>query len=124
MEQFSGAIRELLSYLHGADPSLVVLVVMSLLVVSVVWSWHRNKDNNFHLQQVLVDNTSGKISIEKVGFMTALAISTWGFVALILRDKINEWYVGLYIMAFVAGRFGSSWLSVKKELSNAANPAP
>ena len=100
------------------DPSIVVLAVMSLLIVSVVWAWHRDSSNDFHLQQVLVDNVSGKISIEKVGYMTALAIGTWGFVTLILHDKMTEWYAGLYLGAFVFGRLGSSWLSIKKDMAS------
>lgn len=99
------------------DPSLIVLTAMAVIVIAVVWSWHSNPDSGFHLQQVLVDSVTGKIAIEKVGYMTALAIGSWGFVTLILRDKMTEWYAGLYLTAFVLGRLGSSWLSVKKDIA-------
>lgn len=106
------------------DASIVFLTVMSFLVVLVVWSWHRDKSIDFHLQQVLVDSVTGKISIEKVGFMTALAISTWGFVALTIQGKMSEWYAGLYMSAFVLARTGSAWMSVKKDLTQNQNNTP
>lgn len=111
-----------LEKLQAMDPVIVALVFMTALVVGVVWSWHANKSNDFHLQQVLVDSVTGKIAIEKVGFMTALAVGTWGFTALIIKGQMTEWYAGIYIGAFVAGRLGSSWLSVKKEIFNQPEP--
>lgn len=96
-------------------PSLIALTVMAVLIIVVVWSWHRDKDSNFQLQQVIVDNTTNKISIEKVGYMTALAIGSWGFVALTLNDKLSEWYAMAYLGAFVIGRLGSSGISVWKD---------
>lgn len=108
-----------ISLMERLDGSVVALTIMSSLVVSVVWSWHSKKEFDFHLQQVLVDNVSGKISIEKVGYMTALAIATWGFVALILRNQMTEWFFTAYISVFVLGRSVSSGLSVWKEKGEA-----
>lgn len=115
-------MMDFLAFIRSLDPSLVVLIVMSALVICVVWSWHANKSNDFHLQQVLVDSVTGKIAIEKVGFMTVLALMSWGFVALILRDKMSEWYVGLFGGLFVLGRITSSGLSVLKELKSPLPP--
>jgi hypothetical protein len=83
-----------------------------------VWSWHHDDKNNFDLQQVLVDNTTGKVAIEKVGFMTALAIGSFGFIALLFQEKMTEWYAGLYMGTFAVARLGSSWISIKKYIAD------
>ena len=101
------------------DPSLVILTVMASLVIAVVWSWHANKSLDFHLQQCLIDSVTGKIAIEKIGFMSVLALWCWGFVAQTLKGSLSEWYVGLGVGAFVLGRLGSSFLSVKKDIASA-----
>lgn len=118
-------MNALWTWFENTDPSIVVLVLMSVLVIGVVWSWHRNAGMSFDLSQVLVDSVTGKISIEKVGFMVALAISTWGFVTLILRDKMTEWYFTAFLSVFALARLGSQGLAVwkTKESKDAANPS-
>jgi hypothetical protein len=110
----------LLEVLRSIDLSLVALTVMGTIVCGVVWSWHV-QDDEFCLRQVLLDGTTGKISIEKVGYMTALSIGTWGFVALILKEQLTEWYAGLYLGAFVLGRLGNSWI-VRKDAAQEPRP--
>ncbi len=97
------------------DASLVALTVMTILVVGTVISWHRNGSSDFHLQQVLVDNTTGKISIEKVGYMTALAVGTWGFVALTLKNQMTEGYFTAFLGVFALARTAASGISVWKD---------
>jgi hypothetical protein len=113
-------MNELFNLLHAVDPSLVALVLMAALVVSVVWSWHTNKALDFHLQQVLVDSVTGKIAIEKVGYMTALAIGTWGFVAMMLKGSMTEWYFTSYMGVFVLGRMVAQGISVARDIKTGA----
>jgi hypothetical protein len=89
---------------------------MTIGTAVTLFCWHTDKDNSFDLRQVLVDNTTNKIAIEKVGFMTALLFGSFGFIALLLLDKLSEWYAGIYMGYFAAARFGSSWLSIKKDI--------
>ena len=62
---------------------------------------------------------TGKISVEKVGYMTSLCVSTWGFVALTLENNLSEMYFGTYMGAFAAARVASQYLAVKKDTTNA-----
>lgn len=101
--------------LKSLDPSSISLLVLTTMVVLVVWSWHRS-DSGFNLQQCLLDSVTGKISVEKIGYMSVLAVSLWGFVTLVQRDKLSDWYVGAIIGGFVLGRAVSSGLSVLKDI--------
>ena len=105
--------------LASIDAPMAALVVMTVIVIGTVVSWHRNKEG-FDLSQCIVDSTTQRIAPEKVGFMTVLAIMTWGFVALVLQGKLTEWYATVYGGMFVAGRFGSQYLSTKKDIAAAA----
>jgi phosphoglycerol transferase MdoB-like AlkP superfamily enzyme len=100
----------------------VVFIVMSVATLVTLWIWHHDESSPFDLKQVLMDNTTNKIAIEKVGFMTALLFGSFGFIALLLMDKLTEWYAGIYMGYFAAARFGSSWLSVKKEIPEPPKP--
>jgi len=110
-----------LDAVRSLDPSSVLLWVLIALVVFVVWSWHR-ADDNFDLRQCLQDNTTGKISVEKVGYVSVLGTSMWGFVTLVQRDKLTDWYVGAMIGGFVLGRAVSSGLSVLKDIKSSTRP--
>lgn len=105
------------------DPSLLALLFMTICVLIVVLNWHRT--GKIDLSQVLVDSTSGKIAIEKVGYMTALATSTWGFIDLSLHDRLTEWYAGLYVGLLISGRVANTAINAYKDVKkNADSTAP
>jgi hypothetical protein len=108
-------MMDFLNWLRSIDPSTAALVVGTVIVLAVVISWHRS-NNDFQLQQMLVDNVSGRVSIEKVGYMTALAIGSWGFIALTLSGKMTEGYFTAYLGVFALSRVASSGLTVFKDI--------
>lgn len=116
-------VQMILTFMHAADPSLVVLACMAITVMAVVWSWHSNPKLDFHLQQCLTDNTTGKIAIEKIGFMSVLVIWLWGFVAQVFNNHLSDWYVGIGITAFVMGRAASQAISVAKDIKTGVTNA-
>lgn len=102
--------------------SVSFLCLTAALVLILAFSWHKDKGIDFDLRQTVIDSATGKIAIEKVGYMTALCVSTWGFVALTLENHLSEWYFTAYISAFAAARIASQGLSVYKDMkSNAGN---
>ena len=111
-------IEHLLKALSSFDASLVVLLVMSLVIIATVVSWHFDKKEDFHLQQVLIDNVSGKIVIEKVGYMVALAVSTWIMITLTIFGKMTEGYLAGYLAIFALSRAASSLTSVWKDAAD------
>lgn len=114
-----GDSTSMISFLENIVSSLtpinISLIFMVTVIVLVIWRWHKD-DNNFHLQQVLVDNTNGKIAIEKVGYMSSLAIGSWGFVALTQTGHMTEGYFATYLGVFALSRAASSGISVFKDV--------
>jgi hypothetical protein len=103
------------------DPSLLALLFMTACVVLVVVSWHRT--GKIDLSQCVVDGTTGKLSVEKVGYMTALLTSTWGFVDLSLHDKLTEWYFTAYAGLLIAGRALNTSVNAYKDVKNVPPPS-
>jgi polyferredoxin len=107
----------LLGKLDGAQ---IALICMVLIVILTVVSWHRNKDG-FDLSTCITDTVTGKVSPEKIGYMTVLAMMSWGFAALVLRNQMTEMYAGMYAGVFVLGRIGYKYADTKKEAANVAD---
>jgi len=97
------------------DISNITLLVMSVIAVIVVASWHRSKDG-FQLQQMLVDSKTNKISIEKLGYITALFFGTWALVAQVQHNALTEEYFIGYLTVFAVTRVASMGISVKKDM--------
>lgn len=95
--------------------SITFLCVTALLVIGLALSWHRTDSVDFDLRQAVTDSVTGKLSVEKIAFMTALCVSTWGFVSLTLEGKLTEWYFSAYMLAFAATRIASQGLAVYKD---------
>ena len=104
--------------------TLFALAVMYITIVAVVWSWHRSPTTGINLQQVLVDSVTGNIAIEKVGYMTALATGTWGFVAQAVTDKPLDAYAIGYFTVFAAARVASQGIAVYKDVNKPTGTPP
>lgn len=102
--------------IYNMDPALIVLCIMSFVALLTVISWHRDTNSDFHLKYAIVDSVTGKISIEKIGFMTTLFLFSWGFVALYLKDKLSMEYVYAFGGIFALGRIGSQGLTVLRDI--------
>lgn len=67
----------------------------------------------------LLDKDSPEPSLGRVGQFTALITSTWAFVALVLSDKLNEWFFTAYMLSWAGAQFGSLWLKQRGQQGGA-----
>ena len=102
--------------------AFLTVIFTTMVVLAIVW--HTNKAIDFDLRQTVVDSQTGKISIEKVGYMVALIISSWSLVTLTLTDKLTEWFFGAYMTAFAVARWGSQYLATKTQGTQNGNGTP
>lgn len=106
--------------LSALDAPVIALAIMTLIIIATVIMWHRGKPG-FDLSECVTDSVTGKISVEKIGFMTMLAIYTWGFVAQTIYKSLSEWYVTAGLVTFAGARLGSQWLATRPK---AQDPTP
>lgn len=107
--------------LASIDVPVVALVVMTVIILAVVVGWHERKPG-FDLSDSVVDTKTGKVSPEKLAYMTILCYMTWGFVSQILKGQLTEWFAGLYGGMFVLGRIGYKYVDAKKDNQDAKPP--
>ena len=97
-----------------------LLGVVGLAVAVSMWRFHSNPHfQHFNLLDLITTN-DGKISRPAVMEMGAFVLMTWGFIVLVQRDKLMEWYAGIYVGAFVLRAAHSAWLNCKQQPETAA----
>jgi hypothetical protein len=74
----------------------------------------RNPDNKFDLSESFTDD-NGKTSMARISVFVALVVSTWVLVALVVTNRLTEWFYTAYIGAFVINGIGSKFADKGKE---------
>lgn len=60
-----------------------------------------------------------------MGFMLGCFLATtWGFVVLVNKGLITEWYFNGYILLWAANRLGTKWMDFQRELKLGRTPDP
>ena len=90
-------------------------VLLALMLVIVVWTMivlHRNPNDSFDMKDLV--GREGKLDEKKFTRFGAWVVSTWGFVYLIVNDKLSEWYFIGYMGAWVANAILDKYASSKE----------
>jgi len=61
----------------------------------------------------LLDKDSQEPSLGRIGQFTALAVSTWAFITLVIMKDLNEWFFIGYMAVWAAAQAGSLALKIK-----------
>lgn len=95
----------------------LILLGMAMLVVVSMVRFHRNEHyKHFNLVDIITCR-KGKVSRPAIMEFGAWVVATWGFIVLINKDKLSEWYLGAYIAAFVLRAGHAAYLSNKTGMS-------
>lgn len=92
--------------------NLILLGLTMLVAVSLVRFHHNEFYKNFNLVDIITCR-EGKVSRPAVMEFGAWIVATWGFVVLINKNQLSEWYLGAYIGAFVLRAGHAAYLSSK-----------
>ena len=102
-----------MSAVISMDIHLGMLALTGAIGILILLSWHNNKEDAFDLRYLIVDGVTGRASLFKIGQGVALVVSTWGFIVLVSRDKLSEWYFLAYIATFAAANLTSKAIDSK-----------
>ena len=95
------------------QPLIFGIIFGLLLLLAGLSAWRMDRcDNRFQLVDYFL-GPNGKASRTALGHLTALVVSTWGFVYLTLAYKLTEWYFGLYMATWAAAHLASKYLDRK-----------
>lgn len=96
-------------------PVMELMLVLSLAACLLLLAVIQLKKDKFDLRYLIIDDTSKKPSIHKLGQALALLVSTWGFVYLIEHDKFSEGYLTIYMGVWAGSTAMNKWLDSKAQ---------
>lgn len=94
------------------------LLIAAACAIGVVAYWHMSPASDFDMKWMLVESTTGKVSIYKVGQATALAVSTWVLVNETRAGRLNEWLFCGYMVAWAGANLASKIIDKPREAAS------
>jgi hypothetical protein len=77
-------------------------------------------ENTFDILDLI--NSGGKADPMKLGYVVAVLVLSWGFFALVFKDKLTEWYVMVFASVLLTGKLGDTY--IRKKYDSKAVVAP
>ena len=107
-----------LLWLSNLDVSDVVLnSILGLVLVFIfvsAWRVHNDKNRYANLNVfTLITHADGSFSRPAIQELGVFILFSWGFVMLVNKDNLPEWYAMSYLAAFVARAAHSAYLNSK-----------
>lgn len=99
-------------------------VPIAFLFVLALWRADRSERSTFKLIH-FVTNDVGRGSFYALGYVMLLTVCAWGVWALVVLNRLTEWYLTLVIGAFVFGAVAGTVSRLMARMKGAAelNPA-
>lgn len=98
-------------------------VPIAWTLVYSLWRADRGADSSFKFVH-FVTNDVGRGSYYALGYTVLVIVCAWGLWALIVMDKLTEWYLTITIGGFVIGALGATASRTISKIKGAADPDP
>jgi hypothetical protein len=92
----------------------LLLLIGLVLSLALLYRW-QCKDDQFDLRWLLVDTTTEKVSLFKLGQLVALAVSTWAIVVETRAGHLTEWLFLAYIGVWSGANVGNKIIGKMKD---------
>ena len=96
-------------------PLDTVILLLGLLLLLAALLYAQRKGDNFDLRWVLVDTTTEKVSLMKLGQFVALCVSTWVLIHEVRAGRLTEWLFFGYIATFSGANLANKFIDRYKE---------
>ena len=92
-----------MNFLEMLSPVEVMYIILALIViVCTFYLWRLNEDQKSSINLIDLVSINGKLNERKFSRFGAWIVSTWGFIYLVVTDRLYEWYFIGYMGAWVA----------------------
>jgi hypothetical protein len=92
----SGTIGQIMKGIENI-PIMELMLFVTLTVVIILLALMQMKRDKYDLRSLITNDTTKRPSLQKLGQAIAMLVSTWGFIVLIERNLLTEWYYALYM---------------------------
>ena len=89
-----------------------LLCIGGLIILWMLWRIQVGK-NRIDFRDILL-GPDGKASGSKIMQLGAFAVSTWGFIFIIIHNALTEYYFTAYMIAWSGSQIASRWLSIRE----------
>jgi hypothetical protein len=113
MADLATALQQLLAALVNNTLATLLLVIIAAGVGVLIYAQY--KKDNFDLRALIVDPVTKQPSIHQLGQFTALVISSWGLIVLVLHDKLTEAYFSIYMAVWAGANTLDRFLTIRDE---------
>jgi hypothetical protein len=78
-------------------PVMGLMLFITLTAALVILGYMQAKRDQLDLRWLILDDKNARPSIHKIGQVLALIVSTWGFVNLVNKGTLTEYYFTAYM---------------------------
>ena len=111
------ALDDLLNYLSNhvnLGDSLALSSIGAVLVV--FYKWHKNTSSPIDFSDLFISSKTGRMGGSEFRINLAFLLTSWALIFMTIRGALTEWYLTVYLAAFVTDRV----LSRKNSLNQAS----
>jgi len=92
-------------------PKTAFAVIIILLVILAIILAYRatHSTSRFSFEDAFLDE-NGKTSHARIAYFVALMVSTWAFTYMTMEDKLTEWFMTIYVGAWVIGGVANKFI--------------
>lgn len=105
-------MAEILGFFTVKTTLSLLLALLILIAILTMIAMHRNPHDTFDIKDLV--SKDGKLDEKKFTRFGAWVVSTWGFVYLLVSDKLSEWYFIGYMGAWVANAIFDKYVNRKE----------
>ena len=80
--------------MERSDLIAVIFLLAALLVIVTLWVWHRSKESDVDLSDLLMEN--GRLSRLAFTWLGSFMVMSFGFIYAVLLGKLSDIYAALY----------------------------
>jgi hypothetical protein len=93
---------------HFVQNPMALFLLMIFMIICAILVYTQIKHDNFDLRYLISDDQR-RPSLHKIGQLTALIVSTWAFVYLVLHDKLTETFYTVYMGIWASVTVLNKW---------------
>jgi len=103
-------ISSIVTTLSSINPAAAGLGIMLALAGFVFYKAH-NDVSSFNLKDMFIDPDTKLMSLTRFSQFIALAISSWGFIHLVLGNALTETYLSIYMGVYAVSGSASKFIA-------------
>lgn len=102
----------------------LLLALLLILLYRMASNTSTNDAKRFSFEDWFIDPHTQTASLGQAAFFLTVIVLTWGFVFLVVSDRLTEWYLTAYGAIGTTAYLGSKVMSLKGAVQLAAPKAP